>query len=64
MQTKFAKHMRKLWNLAGEVGSIGEEDSRYAAVYAKLSDALDAAERVGLIRNVEEEDYAEHDSQT
>lgn len=54
MQTKFAKHLRKLWNLAGEIGSLGEEDNRYGAVYEKLSDALDVAERVGLIKNIDE----------
>ena len=55
MQTKFAKHMKALHMLAGEVGTLGEEDGRYAEVYTKLSDALDIAEQVGLITNVEAE---------
>lgn len=53
MQTKFAKHLQPLWKLAGEIGSIGEDDARYGAVYEKLSDALDAAEEQGLITNLE-----------
>lgn len=56
MQTKFAKHMKALHALAGEVGSIGEDDARYGAVYEKLSDALDAAEQHGLTCNAEMEE--------
>lgn len=52
METKFRKHMRRLWRLAGEIGTIGEDDGRYAAVYKKLSDALDKAEENDLITNM------------
>lgn len=53
MRTKFEIHMKKLWELSGQIGTKGETDERYAAVYAKLSDALDEAERTGLIVNEE-----------
>lgn len=56
METKFEKHMKELWELAGEIGAMGESDDRYAAVYQKLSEALDAAERTKLITNSEMED--------
>lgn len=55
MQTKFAKHIKALHLLAGEIGTIGEEDDRYGAVYMKLSDALDVAEQHGLTCNAEME---------
>lgn len=56
MQVKYQKHMRALWRLAGEIGTIAENetDRRYAAVYEKLSDALDQAEGMGLITHVDE----------
>lgn len=50
-QVKYEKHMKKLWSLAGEIGTLGESDKRYAKIYRKLSDALDAAEETGLIIN-------------
>jgi hypothetical protein len=56
METKFEKYMKTLWELAGEVGTLGETDDRYAAVYAKLSDALDVAEQTGLITNTEDKE--------
>ena len=56
MQVKYSKHMRALWRLAGEIGTIAENENgkQYGAVYEKLSDALDAAESVGLITHVDE----------
>lgn len=58
MLVKYAPKLKKLWNLAGEIGTLGETDARYAEVYAKLSDALDAAEQTGLIKYEEEDiDY-------
>jgi len=56
MNTKFEKHMEALWKLAGEIGTLGESDQRYAAVYAKLSEALDEAEATGLIVNEDDTD--------
>lgn len=53
-RTDYAPLMKKLWALAGEIGTLGEDDKRYAQVYKKLSDALDVAEANGLIKNVEE----------
>lgn len=49
METRYSKHMLPLWKLAGEIGTIGEYDPRYAEVYKKLSEALDEAEATGLI---------------
>lgn len=57
MLVKYSNLMRKLHNIAGEIGTLGETDERYATVYAKLSDALDAAEYEGLIAYSEDEDY-------
>lgn len=56
MKVKYQKHMRALWGIAGEIGTIAENetDRRYSAVYEKLSEALDQAESVGLITHVEE----------
>lgn len=55
MQVKYQKHMRALWRLAGEIGTLAECDVKgYAAVYEKLSLALDTAESVGLINYVDE----------
>lgn len=54
--TKFGKNIQALYELAGEVGTLGENDPRYADVYAKLSDALDAAEEAGLIWNESDEE--------
>ena len=45
----YAEHMKELWELAGEIGTLGETQERYARVYMKLSDALDEAEASGLI---------------
>ena len=58
MEVKYKKHMKKLWALAGEIGSLGEIDGRYEAVYEKLSEALDKAESNGLITHTEEEENA------
>jgi hypothetical protein len=52
-RVKYKKLMKKLWNLAGEVGTLGEKDERYSEVYTKLADALDIAELNGLIQNEE-----------
>ena len=49
MKTKFDTHMENLWELAGEIGSLGEDDNRYARVYSCLANALDEAEAQGLI---------------
>ena len=46
---KFELYMRELWELAGLVGSVGETDDRYRAVYIRLSEALDEAEITRLI---------------
>lgn len=46
--------MLDLWELAGEIGAKAENDPRYAAVYDKLSDALDIAEYVKLIEYKED----------
>ena len=51
---KYSKHMLKLWNLAGEIGTLGETDARYREVYERLSEALDAAEDTKLIEYKEE----------
>lgn len=56
MKSKFEKHLKELWELAGEIGTLGESDDRYAAVYRKLSDALDVAEQTGLITYEETEE--------
>lgn len=58
MSIKYSKHMLKLWQLAGEIGTLGETDPRYATVYIKLSEALDNAELSGLIKYEEEQDNA------
>lgn len=56
MKIKYDKLMKKLYNLAGEIGSIAEDDKRYEKVYLRLSDALDAAENCGLITYDESEE--------
>lgn len=58
MNVKYKKHMKKLWSLAGEIGTLAESDKRYETVYMKLADALDAAESTGLITHTEEEENA------
>jgi hypothetical protein len=54
MLVKYAPKIEALWELAGEIGTLGEKDARYEEVYRKLSDALDAAEDTGLIKYEEE----------
>jgi hypothetical protein len=55
MQLVYQKHMRALWRLAGDIGTLGENgNDSYAAVYEKLSDALDIAEATGLIADKED----------
>lgn len=61
MKTKFKKHMQALWELTGEIGEEAEYNSEYCLVYQKLADALDEAEAVGLITNVEPEEYQDSD---
>lgn len=56
MSIKYAKHMQALWELAGEIGTLGETDARYARVYDKLSQALDEAELSFLIEYDEDGD--------
>lgn len=58
MKTKYSKYLKKLWQISGEIGSLGEIDGRYEAVYEKLSEALDKAESNGLITHTEEEENA------
>lgn len=53
-KVSYAPFMKRLWELAGEIGTKGETDDRYAKVYAKLSATLDVAEEVKLIEQVEE----------
>lgn len=53
MSVRYLKFMLQLWKLAGEIGTKGEKDPRYAEVYRKLSEALDVAESNGLIINKE-----------
>lgn len=56
MKTKYSKHMKKLWKLTGKIGNHAElslskrHREAYGKVYAKLSEALDEAERTKLIR--------------
>lgn len=57
MQVKYCKLMKKLHNLAGEIGTLGETNEAYAGVYAKLSDALDIAEYEGLITYTDDEEF-------
>ena len=55
MDMVYKKHMRALWRLAGEIGTLAVNgDNRYSPVYEKLSDALDKAEATGLIMAVED----------
>ena len=54
MKVKYSKHMLKLWKLAGEIGTLAEEDERYLKVYYKLAQALDVAEEGKLIEYKEE----------
>lgn len=44
-----SKFIQQLWELAGEIGTMGETDDRYAAVYEKLSEALHITEEQKLI---------------
>lgn len=46
---KYAPEIKELWELAGKIGCIAEDDFRYKNVYIKLSEALNVAEEVGLI---------------
>ena len=54
MSVKYSKFMLTLWELAGEIGTKGEKDERYAEVYERLSEALDVAEEMGLITHKED----------
>ena len=54
---QYEPHLKTLWELAGEIGTLAEcnsGDMRYRAVYEKLSEALDVAEQHGLIRYPQE----------
>lgn len=59
MKIKYKKYMKKLWELAGEIGCEAEKNSKnagaYSEVYKKLSEALDEAEYYELIEYKEEE---------
>lgn len=50
MKIKYARFIKKLWNLAGEIGTIAETNKRYSKVYQKLAEALDEAELSNLIK--------------
>ena len=45
-----AKYMEELWVLSGKVWELSKTDDRYAALYRKLSEALDTAEVAGLVK--------------